>query len=527
VLLFVALGAVLVGFVFGPRLGGEYVWDDIYLVQENPDMRSAGGLRQILTTHLWHGANQQPSQLYHPVPMATLWLQVQLTGFRLWPLRLVNVLVHLGCGVLLLLLLRRERLPGRVPLVAAAAFLVHPSVTEPVMWLTGRHDTLAVLAGLAALLLWPMGPGRGVAARAAGSALLCGVAVLCKEPYVVLPILLLLGDARRGREAQPPRLGPRLGLWALPVAVVLAVFGLRHALGISAATDTLHASARTHLVSFATIAWRYLGQLGTLSNGPTTAVYRPVGLAPALAILTLLGAAMAGAAGWWRRGSRAGGGVLFGLAWFLLSLAPHVLTIPLIGQYGNRYGYFPLCGLIIAAAHLAAAAEARLGGRLRTIALGAAAAAVAALALRTAAEARPWSDDRSLWGADLERDPRNGIALTHFGYAVSRREGCATALPYFARATELAPGYGRAWHNVAGCLVTLGRHGAALAPARRALELQPGSSRSEYNLGAALLLSGQREEGLRHLRACLRLEAGYAPATALLAAAQSAADPAP
>jgi tetratricopeptide (TPR) repeat protein len=101
----------------------------------------------------------------------------------------------------------------------------------------------------------------------------------------------------------------------------------------------------------------------------------------------------------------------------------------------------------------------------------------AMLVLSTLSEAANWRSDLSLYQADLLRDPENGIAHYHYGYAVLRRRGCGEALPIFLAATRLAPSYARGWHNVAGCLENLGRAAEAVEPARRAVELEPDNAR--------------------------------------------------
>jgi hypothetical protein len=510
-LAFLIAAAILSVAVFAAHLDGEYVWDDIYLVQRNPVVQLPGQLRRLVTSDLWGSAQGQPTQLYHPIPMLTLRAETRL-GASLPAHRAVNIAIHLACGFLLFLLLRKD-LGWAFPASGAVSlFLLHPSVTEPVMWLTGRHDTLGVAAAIAAMLAW----SSASLARALGAAFLAAAAVLCKEPYVVVPGLLLVLELRRMREAgQRPRLA-QTGRVVLPFVAVAAVFGLRRVLGISAASDQLQASLGAHLGNFGSIVWHYLCQLADFSNGPTVQTWRP--LAPAAGITVVASAAvtvLAMGVTWWR-GNRTAGGVLFGLVWFLLALAPHVLSLPLIGTWGNRYAYFPLAGLLYAGAFAVAGIANRVPRRVRILAVAATGLAVCSLAPLTSSEAGCWRNEVTLFGTNAALYPTDGKALFHWGVAVTNARGCGEAVAIFERAALYDPAEGRAWHNLAGCLLELRRFAEAVQPAERAFALQPRDVGSEYNLGAALLLSGRTPEGITHLRSCRRRNPAYEPARKLL-----------
>jgi tetratricopeptide (TPR) repeat protein len=521
--------------VFGPRLGGEAVWDDVYLVTENPLVRAANGAAGLLTRDLWGGATGAPTQLYHPVPMLTLWLQARASMALPW-LRLGNLALHAGCGALLLAFLRRRLgVPPRLALFVALLFIVHPSTTEVAMWLTGRHDSVAVLCALGALLAWPAAGQGAQGAQAAparplprvlGASALALLAFLSKEPYVVVPALLVLNDVR-ARLAGEPRAS---AAWlACPFAAVAVGFAIRAALGIPSSSALLGAAPLVHVQTYGTLLMHYGAQLVGLTNGLSTASYRAVALPAAIASAFGIAAAIAALAVAARRGAGARAGVAaLGLAWFALALTPHVVSLPSIGMFGNRYGYFPAMGLAVALAAgldaISVRAVASLA-RLRPVLAGAAVLLVLVIGIQTAAEASVWKDAESLFGADVERAPRDARALYHYAHAVTRKRGCAAAIPFYARAVEAEPTYGRAWHNLAGCLINEKRWPAAAGAAQNALTLAPDDPRAEYNLAIALLNAGRIPEGTSHLRRALELRPDYPAALAALAAVHALAAP--
>ncbi len=485
------------------------MWDDVWLVEHNQNIIRADGIGRLLATDMWDSAHGKPSVCYHPVPMATLWLQARVTGLSLVAFRLGNLAVHLMCAVLLLVFLRRQGLGRTVATAAALFLLVHPSVTEPVLWVVGRQDSLAALCALGALLVWPDATSRRPLPRAAAAGLLCALAFLSKEPFVVVAVLLF---ARTVADRVPWR---RALAWlAFPVAAVAATVMLRHALAIPSTAGGPVADFRV-LATYATILWHYLAQLTAFDNGPAVVAFRPLPWPAVAAIYAALAAAIVPLARAARSGGRRAALALVGTTWFLVSLAPHVVSVPAFGVYGNRYAYFPLMGLLVVGAAAADGLGLHARPALRRLVLLAATLVVVVASARTAAEARAWHDDLSLSSHRL--DPEDGFALQAHSSVILRRYGCQAALPELDRAVELAPQLGQAWHNLAGCLLTTGRFDKAVVAATRALALQPNDPGAEYNLGAALVFAGHISRGIAHLETAARLSPGHVLTARLLA----------
>ncbi|MET0388595.1 MAG: hypothetical protein ABW321_21670 [Polyangiales bacterium] len=529
-----APGALALAFL--PFLGGDFVWDDVPLIRHNPAMISASGYRELVTRDLWGQATGAPSQLYHPLPMLSLWLQTQLHGLHIVPLRLVNLGLHALVGWLLVGLLTRLGVARLLALATGLAVLVHPSVCEPVMWLTGRHDTLGVIGVLLALRAWPAPDRiRRRKLQAFMSGCLLALAFLSKEPYIVGPALLAAFAAWQSwRVARSPlaadsgpvladlaRIGrhtsAELALALLPLCAALA---LRRALGISLGSTQLHATLLEHARSYASITAHYGVQLLGLQNGSTILHYQPLSwpLVAAtwlvlLGVLVLLTWATVRSP----RGEPVYATALFGYVWFLVALAPHVISVPTIGLYGNRYGYCALLGLAISMAALSTRLPALAPHQAR-IAWGLYAALLTITALRTGIDAARWRDNETLYSADVARDPRDGYALYHLATAVLTKHGCESALPLFVHATELAPRYERPYHNVTGCLINLGRPAEARPFAERSVALAPHNARAHYNLAVTLAARDERAEAALHLQTALRLEPGFAPAQSASAA---------
>jgi hypothetical protein len=377
------------------------------------------------------------------------------------------------------------------------------------MWLTGRHDTLAALASLSALLCFPRPGAPRPWLRAGASGLCCAAAFASKEPYVVAPVLVAgFSLLERTRATSLTRLA---ALWLPPLAGVLAVVLLRRALHIPTGSAQLGAPLLVHLQNLTSIALHYGALALTFGQGPTIASYSVVGWAAVVPFWLLLASLVVVL---WRRKAE---DALFGVGWFLVCLLPHLLSLPVIGLWGNRYGYFPLLGLTWLLA-LALGALLRHGPPLAQRALPLVAAALTLLCvLQTRAAAALWRDDLTLYGGSVEAAPDDGRALYHYAHAVRRRSGCAESVALFFRATQLDPSYPRAQRNLAACLLDLGDPARAVTPALRAVQLEPTVASHHYNLGAALLGSGERERGVAELRRTLELDPSHRAARQLLA----------
>lgn len=515
-LFFVLTVSFLTTIVFGFHLEGDYLWDDLPQIGENPAITDDDGYITILTSDLWGGAGARSTQLYHPIPMLSFWLQAKLTDRSIVAFRVVNILIHIANIICLFFLMRRFSVREKTAFFFSLLLSVHPSVTEPVMWLTGRHDSLAVLFSLLSFIAWPRSSSQRIRLRIALSTFCVAAAFLCKEPYIVVFLLVPMFDILCD-DTNIPKPTRYMGYAVLPLGVA-AVFAVRAALGISSGSDELYASVSTHITTFGTILGHYLAQIFSFSNGITTQNYEPLTFAAALLVVTGIFAVITLLLILQRRSRAPFKLWAAGLVWFTVSLSPHIVSLPNIGMYGNRYAYFPMMGLGITAAAAAQYTDSYLSPSVRRLVAIVGVLLTCALAIRTFGEAKNWRNDLALYGADIERAPDDPKTLYHFGHAVRKRFGCEKALFYFRRSSKHDPDYWRPLHNQAGCLINLRRYKEALTPAAAAVRLAPNDPRSLYNLGIAEIYTGKKSKGLSLLQKAARLAPDYLPARRMLKA---------
>jgi tetratricopeptide (TPR) repeat protein len=434
--------------------------------------------------------------------MLTLWAQAQAWGLSHAAFRAFDLVTHLACGSLFCLLLLRNGAQAGVAHAVTAVFLVHPSATEAVMWVTGgRNDLLGTLFALAALLcVSARTPWWGVA----GATVFVAAAVLCKESFVVLPVILAAYIViRRGHDRSART-------WidaSLPILGVALVWLVRRSLHLPAG-PVLGTPFGERLVAYASALWHYAAQIAVLDNGATAERFTPLSwwsAAVALSSTFIAGVLL--------RSLRL---AAFGWLWFVVALAPYAVTLPILGQWGNRYAYFACLGIATAVAFLVPELAKRVPRLSGLAATSGVSIVVVLLSLRTSQEASLWHDGVTLFGADVARSPEDSRAHYHYGVELLTERGCEGALPHFVLSAQFEPTYARAFHDVAGCLIRLGRPVEALEAARRNVALEPWSPGVLYNFAVALFASGDRARSIEYLTRALDRDPGYRPARSLL-----------
>ncbi|MEM1007521.1 MAG: hypothetical protein AAGJ35_00825 [Myxococcota bacterium] len=512
--------------IFGFSLTGHYVWDDVYLVQFHPSLRPWDGWKALVLKDVWGGATGRHTQLYHPLPMLSFWLEAQTWGLSVWRSRLLNVWMHGCCGLGIYVLLRRWSISAMYAWCGVFVFVSHPIVTEPVMWLTGRHDLMGVLFGICALAVWPNASKPNQPWLRVGCASGCVLlAFFCKEPYLVLPLLLFFqGELQRDASA----LGKRRWLWyLLPILALLVGIGWRTFLGISAQSALLGRPVEFHAQSYTSILHHYLPLLFTWSDAPTLSRFTQAGRVQMwISVLWVLSIWSVLLVLWWRRGRRepVWGLLLFAGSSFLVLWSPHLLSMPMIGMFANRYAYFPWLFLSMFGVgmiwKLGMQLQSSQRVQIRRIFRGLMSAVVCILVCwggwQTALRAHDWQSNEHLYAADIARTPDNGLAYYHYGHALRVRLGCRRALPFFRQATVLSPKYVRGWQNTVGCMIQLAMYREALPLARRAAQMASYHPQNHYHLGLLLLQLGQTQQAKSALLEALARNPRYLPALHLI-----------
>ena len=190
--------------VYAPCLGGGLIWDDYYLVRENPFFRSPVFGAEVFRHHLFFDSF---STYYRPVQNWSYMFDYWLWRGDPYGYHLTNILLHSLSGIFLCELLR-QLLPGLtsnpdkgasrhavglMSLLIALIWIVHPIHNAAVAYISGRADSLGSFFALLAWLLVRRAEeagslsGRVTLGVAAGSVMLVA---LCSKEIALLWLAL-------------------------------------------------------------------------------------------------------------------------------------------------------------------------------------------------------------------------------------------------------------------------------------------------------------------------------------------------
>ncbi len=339
---------------FGPALEGVAVWDDELTVGAARDLPSLGS---TFSTPLF-GEGARSASYYRPLVSASFWIGTRLfAGAPHVGLHLENLLWHAAASVLVLYTLRRwleaDRALkiGAVCLAATLLWAVVPQKAENVAWISGRGDAMGLTFLLAGLALRARLRGAaGVACAALGVAL----ALLCKESFVIGPIVIAVelwfereqrGDrSSPGQLARAPELlatGGLVGSYLVLRALWLPLSG-----GGAAMFAGLSPLSRAQLF-FETVGY---GALGMLRLHDASLLMGPIGFRspsellhePAMAgvgVVTIVGAGVLAQRVWVARPALL----------LLLTLLPVSNLVPsgLESRMSDRFLYVPTLALAL------------------------------------------------------------------------------------------------------------------------------------------------------------------------------------
>ena len=115
--------AMLVIAVYGMSLNNVFLSDDIAEIRDNPNV---GNLGYAITSHP-----------FGFIRLIFYWVAYQIDGLNPIFFRMINLLFHFGSTTLvysLIILLYNSK---KAAFLAAAAFAVHPAISEAVVWISG------------------------------------------------------------------------------------------------------------------------------------------------------------------------------------------------------------------------------------------------------------------------------------------------------------------------------------------------------------------------------------------------------
>jgi cytochrome c-type biogenesis protein CcmH/NrfG len=498
---------------YQPAWHGGLLWDDDFNIA-TPELRSLDGLRRI-----WFVP--RTTLQYYPLLYTSSWLQERFWGDSPTGYHLVNLLLHIGCVVLVLKILRLLRIPGAE--LATIVFALHPVNVETVAWITERKNTLSGVFALAATLWYlkfdesrsgrekdgPQGRGYRNYALAIGLFLL---GLLSKTAIVTLPLaLLVIFWWKRGVISLRRDVVPLIPFFFLSAAAGLMTCWVEY-VNIAYRARTLDFSPVERCLIAGRAFWFQLGKLLWPSNlmfiYPRWEINAHVWwqyLFP-LAVLGLLGVLWS-----LRRWSRV---PLAGVLIYIVLLLP---SLGFLNQYAfiytfvtDHWQYLACLGIITPCA----GGIVLLVGQFKrwkdwlepgiTLLLG------GVLFLLTWQQSRMYTDIETLYRTTIARNPGCWMAYVNLGNILHQTNRIPEAMDLFKQALEIKPAV--AHYSLGNAFVETGRTSEAIDEYKQALLIDPDYAEAHNNLGGALSVAGRTSEAIDEYTQALRINPAYAKA---------------
>ena len=494
--------AVVTMLAYQPAWRGGLLWDDDANIA-TPELRSLTGL-----TRIWF--QPRATQQYYPLLYSSYWLQQRFWGDSPTGYHLANLLLHIGCVVLVLKILRLLRIPGAE--LATIIFALHPINVETVAWITERKNTLSGVFGLAATfsyLKFDEGRSRQSYALALGLFLL---GLLSKTAIVTLPLVLLVifwwkRDALSWRRD----VVPLIPFFFLSAAAGLMTSWVENGnIGYKAITLAFSPVDRCLIAGRA--FWFQLGKLLWPSNlmfvYPRWEINVAVGwqyLFP-LAGLGLLGILWS-----LRRWSRAPlAGVLIYIFLLLPSLGFLNIYFFFYSFVADHWQYLACLGIITPCA----SGIVLLAGQSKSwqvwLEHGTTLLLAAVLFFLTWQQSQMYTNVETLYRTTIARNPACWMAYNNLGNILYEANRIPEAMDLFNQALQIKPD--AAHYSLGNALVLTGRTSEAIEQYMQALRINPDYAEVHNNLGNALVLTGRTSEAIDQYEQALRINPNYAEA---------------
>jgi tetratricopeptide (TPR) repeat protein len=513
--------------VYFNALFNDFAYDDTDQVLNNHWIRDVQYIPDIFSESAWGFQGETTiSNYYRPLMHLLFMLNYHVFGLRPWGFHLLNILFHAGVSVLVFVItsrllsdsspssqLKEKGFVGSLlspPFVVALLFATHPIHSEAVAWVSGVPELSYTFFVLLSLYFY-MRFTEGTKGMYPLSVLSFSIATLCKEPALMLPILLVAYDYifRKQEAGYLPFLRRYLPYFL----VAGAYLGLRyHALGgFSPREPHIVLSAYGYMINVFPLFIQYLETLLLPFNLNAFHVLHPISslletmgivsfaVTAAFAVVTFIA---------FKKQSK----VCFGLLVIAFPLLPS-LYIPAVGEnvFAERYLYLPSFGfvlLIALALSWTKAVRPRLASGLVVISL----AVAMVYSVGTVNRNALWRDDLTLFTDAVRKSPDAALPHLNLGIAYAKQNSLDEAIIEYNSALSLKPDYAEAHNDLAVVYLKEDRLIETANELVSALKLKPDYAVAHYNLGIAYGKQNRLGEAVNEFISALKLKPDFAEA---------------
>ncbi len=188
--------AALTFLAYGNALFNGFVWDDEYLIVENPFIKHLQFIPKLFTGDLSSVVTliHSPTGYYRPLSMMSFMVDYRLWSLNPFGYHLINVLVHLLNCLFVLLIAREITRNEKVGFLTSILFCIHPIHVEAVTPIFNRMGLQAALFMFASLYCFIWARKSSKPYLLVLVFLFFAAGLLSKEEAIVLPLIFASYD---------------------------------------------------------------------------------------------------------------------------------------------------------------------------------------------------------------------------------------------------------------------------------------------------------------------------------------------
>jgi Tfp pilus assembly protein PilF len=454
--------------------------DDIALIKDNYIFLSnVSNINEIFTHSVFYNTFKVTDTYYRPVLILSFFYDTQIAGKHYWFFYLTNILLHIGCCILLLFLLQMLLYDKTRSLLFTLLFAVHPVFAQAVAWLPGRNDTLLTLFSLLSFYFLLKQITKKKILYQSLHLFFFAVALLTKETAIFLPILFLLYIWLFMPATKGISFIKKLSEFKIEIVgwiiMVFAFLYIRHeVLGSSVGMPL--AFTLTNLIYNLPAIIQFTGKILLPFHLNTLPVLQDIpiyyGLATVAVIIYFV----------WRSKQRDNKRIIFGALWLLIFLAPAILrtSTSLETLFLEHRLYFPMIGFMIICMETDIVKKSDFNkGYARIIIMSVA----AFLFVLTWIHCGDYKDEYSFWKSAADDSPHSSAALRGLASYYQSNQQVDKAEQLYIQCLKLNPSIAEVKNNLGRIYMDRGNDSLAEKLFYEEIEVNPLSSMAYYNLG--------------------------------------------
>jgi len=498
------LSIIMLAFVsYSNTFTSPFLWDDINLVQNNPNVKSWKTAPKALRENLGFGVVQKKSSSYRPFQSLTYIIDHTFWGENVFGFHLTNIICHILstlCAFWLIHALFRDQL---LAYITCLLYIVHPIHTEAVTYISGRADPLSTIFLLTSLIMYIKFNEKSRIHKLLLMTLSFASALLSKENTIIFPILILLYHFSFKKKVTWIPLFTALG-----IGVLYVILRMTETIGAIGVSQTLNTTIWQRLPGtfvamtnyFRLILFPY--DLHMEYGRPLFKFTDPKAITGFILTVSFLTAAI--------RMRKSNALICFSIFWFIINILPVSNIYPVNAYMAEHWLYVPSISAFLLIAYF-------ITKLLRTnrwchFSITILSITTILSSYLTFQQNKTWSNPISFYEGLLKfapNSPRLYSDLSTVYYSEKRFDAAIAALQ---KAIRLSPNYAFAHNNLGAIYNTKNQYEKAIPHLKKAVELNKEYDVANYNLGNAYKETDQNELALSAYQKAVTINPNYAEA---------------